>query len=214
MGETPLHPDIITGAEDLQTYLQKLKGGELCTTLTKLSGGYTNLTCRSTLPSGKTTIVKHAKTISRPNWPVALSANRARGEQEMLNHIAGELPFVTHQLSAIRAPDVGDDDVEAGAGDGEGERVREIEIGTPRGLGYFEEHHVQIIEDFPGTADFESLLLEGHIMDEGLLYGIGEALGVCLPSIPLLFLLFGLRLESAAVLVLHQRERERERVDS
>ena len=87
----------------------------------------------------------------------------------MLNHIATELPSVTHHLR------------EGGSEGGE-DTQREIEIGTPKGLGYFEEHHVQIIEDFPGTVDFETLLLEEH-MDEKILYGIGEALGVRFPPL-------------------------------
>jgi len=154
----------ITEPSDLQTYLQEIGGPELCTTLTKISGGYTNLTCRSTVRSGITTIIKHAKPISRPNWPVALSANRAKGEQEMLNHIAKELPSVTHKLKKPNG-------IENGASEGE------IVMGTPKGLGYFEQHHVQVIEDFPGTVDFETLLIEKNI-DSNTLQDIGEALGV------------------------------------
>ena len=91
----------------------------------------------------------------------------------MLNCIAQELPPVTHFLKDGERR-------EKDGGGREGSGVQ-IEIGTPRGLGYFEELHVQVIEDFEGTVDFETGLLEeeeGKGMDERVLFGVGEALGV------------------------------------
>jgi hypothetical protein len=140
--------------DGLKAYLQSVGGVELCTSLTKLSGGYVNLTCRSTRSDGSTVIIKYAQDILRANWPALLSADRARDEQEMLNRLVKDLPPTTHHAGGI-----------------------DVEIGSPKGLGYFPEHHVQMIEDFPDTMDFESSLLEAP-MAEARTVAIGEALGV------------------------------------
>lgn len=145
---------VIAGANDLETYIKSIGGPSLCTSLTKLSGGYINLTCRSTRSDGTTVIIKHAKTISKPGWPTQLLATRAYNEQEMLKLISLELSPTKYAKDYLQ-----------------------IEIGTPKGLGYFPEHHVQVIEDFPDTVDLETLILEIE-MDEKMAYAIGEALGV------------------------------------
>lgn len=141
---------------ELKTYLQSVGGVELCTALTKLSGGYVNLTCRSTRSDGSTVIVKYAQAKGKPDWPAQLSADRARDEQEMLKRLTKEMPFITYR---------GVDSVEL------------IEVGSPKGLGYMPERHVQLIEDFPDTMDFESLLMTTPI-GTNKAHTIGVALGV------------------------------------
>lgn len=151
---TPTPASSLITVDGLKSYLQSVGGVELCTSLTKLSGGYVNLTCRSTRSDGSTVIIKYAQDVGKADWPALLSADRAHDEQEMLNLLHKDLPPFTHHAGGF-----------------------DVEIGSPRGLGYFPEHHVQVIEDFPDTMDFESSLLKAP-MDEARTFAIGEALGV------------------------------------
>lgn len=140
----------------LERYLRTTHPEWTCTNLTKLSGGYTNLTCRATLSKDDSSVIlKRAKDWS--GMGLSLSATRAADEYTL--------------LEALK------DDVAVGECAAGG--PVKVHVRTPRPVVYLEDSHTQIMEDMGAVEDLKSFMMETDLDGMGqVARRIGDGLGV------------------------------------